>query len=1000
MSVSNYIRSCDYSIGKLKDYVYLIDNDALINYSIDNGSISINEIEGDIYKLYGNNILLEESESFDKRFKFSNELTLFINEDYGNPHLDVLDILSSNKYKICIENQEGTQFIINLDFPSTLTYTYTYTTTDDGINHCELTFKCVSNIPMMVLNTFILDENTIELYSKDCNYNKGGAVSLRLINKENVLINSKNEYEYDVLETLNGDSFSLVDFLDNGFTFTHQYNNGLYNDIIQFTIPLSQYKYSFHYNLIEFINNKYIALFTSKYNRNNILSGIEFGYFPSYSIATAEDSGNIDLITIKLTSSTSQTLLYNKDEVPPKPSDVVIFVPIDVIKNPNNGLNVLAIECISKGTAKRLLLQESTINGELINRYWVLKGYEALFSFLNIVGTYELTDDKGIPLIVNSSICSNEGDCSVYSGLPINILFTKKNESIKYKILTSCDWTINNIPSNISIDIKSGLANLEQEITITNLVEPTDGGTRDIITLACCNSEFNTAITTIIKSGWIYPTTFYIDSRAQDVTSFLDNILQSNVEIVDSNGLTIKKNNGTIVYTVPTNLEDMTKVYTIQLKNKVDNSIVTVVINQDKLYSRWVSVPNEYICENKNSYEKLRKYIGYSSNDINIPTDIYMNGRIIKENDERCNVTTYRWVSSGHFTCDGNAKYEIEKEQKQIGVDGEWIDTNNTRLGALVEQESDWCINPPIPLQYQWIVREDMWECATDLTRWVEQPITDYICEDGNKYYKELEEISKDNGITWIPSGKERKGKLIEMNSIDCGYIDYQYRYLAIEGEYICNLGSKYKKTKKQRSIDGVTWEDVIPYVYGQGSLIERDSQDCMSAFEYKIMTNGIYSLPLVSVGNTITVDWGDGVVETISMVEENPAHQYSTSGTYTVKITGDLGTISSGTLETWSMQSMRSINSFGNEGLRILSMYEAFYKNTNLSNVPNDIGLAFKNCNDFTKMFYGCDGLKGSSPTYNGKKLWQVFNNKPHDLCFYGCRQLTDYGQIPDDWK
>lgn len=54
------------------------------------------------------------------------------------------------------------------------------------------------------------------------------------------------------------------------------------------------------------------------------------------------------------------------------------------------------------------------------------------------------------------------------------------------------------------------------------------------------------------------------------------------------------------------------------------------------------------------------------------------------------------------------------------------------------------------------------------------------------------------------------------------------YSWETISGAYICQTGDKYEKQKKIRSFDGgTTWEDVIPYVYQAGQLIESGSTDC-----------------------------------------------------------------------------------------------------------------------------------------------------------------------------
>ena len=55
--------------------------------------------------------------------------------------------------------------------------------------------------------------------------------------------------------------------------------------------------------------------------------------------------------------------------------------------------------------------------------------------------------------------------------------------------------------------------------------------------------------------------------------------------------------------------------------------------------------------------------------------------------------------------------------------------------------------------------------------RWVNLSIyTDYVCENGNKFYKQQEQVSYDNGLTWsnVSPAQYRKGEIYESGSIDC----------------------------------------------------------------------------------------------------------------------------------------------------------------------------------------------------------------------------------------
>lgn len=96
------------------------------------------------------------------------------------------------------------------------------------------------------------------------------------------------------------------------------------------------------------------------------------------------------------------------------------------------------------------------------------------------------------------------------------------------------------------------------------------------------------------------------------------------------------------------------------------------------------------------------------------------------------------------------------------------------------------------------------------------------------KYYKQVRQVSYDNGVTWISLDEYQKGDLYENDSPDCGGGITQYKWVNVSGEYTCAGTTKYQKTKKQQSTDGgQTWTDVNPPEYSTGAVIERDSSDC-----------------------------------------------------------------------------------------------------------------------------------------------------------------------------
>ena len=70
------------------------------------------------------------------------------------------------------------------------------------------------------------------------------------------------------------------------------------------------------------------------------------------------------------------------------------------------------------------------------------------------------------------------------------------------------------------------------------------------------------------------------------------------------------------------------------------------------------------------------------------------------------------------------------------------------------------------------IIEEDS-NCFGEYTKrmeWREYPVTKYMCDGYNKYSIYYQVISND-GKMWFVTGVEKKGRLLEENSMDCGYI-------------------------------------------------------------------------------------------------------------------------------------------------------------------------------------------------------------------------------------
>lgn len=96
------------------------------------------------------------------------------------------------------------------------------------------------------------------------------------------------------------------------------------------------------------------------------------------------------------------------------------------------------------------------------------------------------------------------------------------------------------------------------------------------------------------------------------------------------------------------------------------------------------------------------------------------------------------------------------------------------------------------------------------------------------KYYKYQKYVSYDSGQTWSPLQEFQRGELMEFNSPDCGAGSIMYKWIILDNQYECVGYDKYEKMQKYESYDnGQTWEPVSPVEYMVGRLIEVNSTDC-----------------------------------------------------------------------------------------------------------------------------------------------------------------------------
>ena len=159
-------------------------------------------------------------------------------------------------------------------------------------------------------------------------------------------------------------------------------------------------------------------------------------------------------------------------------------------------------------------------------------------------------------------------------------------------------------------------------------------------------------------------------------------------------------------------------------------------------------------------------------------------------------------------------KYEKLKLQYTYGPgEGYWADVipPQYKAGELIEKNSPDCGG--VNRLYRWYALPD-----------------EFICDGYNKYYKEVYQISTDEGFTWenVKPLQTRTGQLIEANSIDCGY---GITWELVEDEYICEettvkpiCGNSPGKKPTVRAIYGYVDPSYTNNGHGASFMLRKDT--------------------------------------------------------------------------------------------------------------------------------------------------------------------------------
>lgn len=675
MSVTNYqpkiAYGCRYSYDKLENVVYLVSKSHVKNVYIDNGEAYIDGLDEDPIRLEGFSIEFNEESSLDERYRFSKTVKFSLHGYV--PHASFND-----KYYVILKSKDGTKWMVNVGFPSRVTYTFNL---NGSQYQTDFTFSSLSNFPTLRLASDI-DEGV----SPCKELRSFGIEFLKMLETDYCTLES----ESGTVHTY-GKTFQDVEFLGQTCSLQEVFDGNNLTTTIQFNIAFDAYKSSWHYNLLEFLQNHYAAILKPKGAEDYFFSGFHFGLEPSFNVSANAQNGESDIITVTLKEASLQgSIKQNRwTEVEETETNWVYIRNVGVLQG---------WECVDVGIARFLLQQEINQNGLPTGRYKAFSGYSAYYisQGLNVVG--EFSEDYRF----SNPECVEE-ICNANTDIPTTITYYAPT-CYTYSYSASCDWYVSGLADYMTVTPSSGDANSAYTLSVCNTKIPTQNET-SIFNIISGNNVKVVNVNLVADSSILNPQTININCLSQVVSFTFDANCMISVTSIDSR-LSYEIRNSILSVYVPRNYSVESGItWTIGVRDCSGNTANGYII-QDKTYEQWVDT-TDYICESGDSYVRQVRYTGTTPSTINVQTTETRAGALIQSGDSRCESSASRIEWNGKYYCIDGDKYEAE--EMEISYDGgqTWIPTNITTIGEMVEADSEFCQEP---VEYKWVLTTD-WVC-------------------------------------------------------------------------------------------------------------------------------------------------------------------------------------------------------------------------------------------------------------------------------------------------
>jgi hypothetical protein len=579
-----------YRIGKLKPVLYLFDKDSTIIEYNKNVAYSI---VGDCYELACASVSYSCTSSDTGRYQF--ESTITANLDERDDNYALVKKLLSHGWLVGFVTQEGDKFLVSPEFASQVTYEFAINDSEKT-NTTTITFKTITNIPNI---TVVPDfQVTSTLRGEDCRYYIGEVTKLELCKADSTTVGISN----DTL-IVKGDSSQVVTYNQNTLTFTESYDGDNFEQTLTFDVPFSSDAHDFHYSLLEYAENEYYAILTTKQG-NVVLGGYEYGMLPTYQIQSSEDaSQNKVTMTLKYYSSSHGVLVKEN---------------IKYLETENIKYETVEWECVNGVYSCVVLL--ATNNGT--EEYLALEGYEDAYSELYpISGTYDnvYSTDYGVKLFDDNILCILP---QCVTSFPTKVEFTATGQTVTVNYSSNCNIMVDD---NDFADVTIG----SSTISITN------------------KSEESYVLQFYDVNGYGYlldcevtiPKTIYtqrtITAQATSFTHTLTYPMSDVVEVIKPLQIRIMPALGGegLVISVPENEAEFQVQYLVTIRY-ANGDVEILTITQNQIYVRYVD-DNTQMCVGNDLYKFLLKYKGYRFDKVDIQVG-YVQDELIAKNSLLC----------------------------------------------------------------------------------------------------------------------------------------------------------------------------------------------------------------------------------------------------------------------------------------------------------------------------------------------------------------------------